>query len=335
MLVDEVTMALRAGKGGRGAVAFNKVKLMQGPTGGDGGRGASIYFEGVADINALKPFASRKEIQAKNGKDGRGQFIDGSDGEDLILKVPTGTRLVNVDTGYARELTRASDRILAAGGGNGGRGNFKFRSSTNTTPKEFEEGTEGDVVTYRLELRLIADVGLVGLPNAGKSSLLNELTAAAARVGDYPFTTLEPNLGAYYGLIIADIPGLIEGASEGKGLGVKFLKHIERTKTLFHLVSAKSDDVVRDYEIIRNELLKYSPVLNEKSEYVFLSKCDAVPPEDVKAKLAALSAQGGSASGGKKKNTTALPISVIDENSLDAVKKILNSIKDADGADTS
>lgn len=317
-------MTLRAGRGGRGAVAFNKVKLMQGPTGGDGGRGGSIYFEGIPDINALKPFASRKEIQGKDGGNGRGQFIDGPDAPDTVLKVPTGTSIVNTESGYTRELTRAGERILAAGGGEGGRGNFKFRSSTNTSPKEFEEGTEGDVATYRLELRLIADVGLVGLPNAGKSSLVNELTAAAAKVGDYPFTTLEPNLGAYYGLIIADIPGLIEGASEGKGLGVKFLKHIERTKTLFHLVSADSVDVVRDYQIIRDELQKYNPKLLEKSEHVFLSKCDTVSPEEVKAKLAAL----------KKKKITALPISVLDESSLKEVKKILNEIKDVQGIET-
>src|SRR3989344_1261030 len=282
MLIDEITMTLHAGKGGRGAVAFNKVKLMQGPTGADGGRGASIYFEGVADINALKPFAGRKEVQAKNGRDGRGQFLDGADGEDLILKVPTGTSVVNTESGYTRELTRVGERILAAGGGKGGRGNFKFRSSTNTSPKEFEEGTEGDTATYRLELRLIADVGLVGLPNAGKSSLINQLTAASVQVGDYPFTTLEPSLGAYYGLIIADIPGLIEGASEGKGLGVKFLKHIERTKTLFHLVSAESEDVVRDYKIVRGELEKYSPTLIEKNEHVFLTKSDAVTADELK-----------------------------------------------------
>ena len=314
-------MTLRAGHGGRGAVAFNKVRLMQGPTGGSGGRGASIYFEGVADINALKPFSSRKEIHAKNGGNGRGQFIDGSAGDDLILKIPTGTRIVNTATGYVSEITSVGERILGAGGGAGGRGNFKFRSSINTTPKEFEEGKEGDVMPYRLELRLIADVGLVGLPNAGKSSLINELTAAAARVGDYPFTTLEPNLGAYYGLIIADIPGLIEGASEGKGLGVKFLKHIERTKTLFHLVSAESDDVVRDYAVIREELKKYNPQLLEKSEHVFLSKCDTVTPKEVKEKLAAL----------KKKKITALPISALDEETLLGVKKILNDIKEAQG----
>lgn len=321
MLIDEITTTLRAGKGGRGAVAFNKVKLMQGPTGGDGGRGASIYFEGVADINALKPLSSRKVIEAKDGGNGRGQFVDGSRGEDLIIKVPTGTRVVNIETGYVSEITKVGERFLAAGGGNGGRGNFKFRSSTNTSPKEFEEGKEGDVATYRLELRLIADVGLVGFPNAGKSSLLNELTAAAAQVGDYPFTTLEPNLGAYYGLIIADIPGLIEGASEGKGLGVKFLKHVERTNTLFHLVSAESDDVVRDYDVIRAELGKYSPALLGKEEHVFLSKCDSVPEKGVKEKIAVL----------KAKKIAAIPISVLDEKSLEKVKKILNSIKRSKG----
>jgi len=319
MLIDEVTMTLHAGHGGRGAVAFNKVKLMQGPTGGDGGRGASIYFEAIADINALKPFASRKEIRAKNGGNGRGQFIDGKDGEEMVLKVPTGTRVVNIETGFVHELTRVGERMLAAGGGDGGRGNFKFRSSTNTSPKDFEEGKEGDVISYRLELRLIADVGLVGLPNAGKSSLINELTAAAARVGDYPFTTLEPNLGAYYGLIIADIPGLIEGASEGKGLGVKFLKHIERTETLFHLVAAGSEDVVHDYEVIRSELKKYSPELAKKDEHVFLSKCDTIAPEVVKEKLAAL----------KSKKIIATPISVLDEKSLEVVRKLLNELKDA------
>ena len=174
---------------------------------------------------------------------------------------------------------------------------------------------------------MIADIGLVGLPNAGKSSLINELTAAASRVGDYAFTTLEPNLGAYYGLIIADIPGLIEGASEGKGLGVKFLKHIERTKTLFHLVSAESDNVARDYEVIRGELKKYNPKLLEKKEFVFLSKADVVSPEEVQEKLAALSAGSGSSSGGKK--IEALPISVIDADSLNKVRNILNEIKDS------
>ena len=321
MLVDEVTMKLCAGKGGRGAVAFQKVRLAQGPTGADGGRGGSIYFEGVPDINALARFASQKTLYAENGKDGRGQFIDGRAGMDMVLKIPTGTRLTNLDTGYVQEISAVGERILASGGGKGGRGNFKFRSSTNTAPEDFEEGTAGDTMTYRLELRLIADVGLVGLPNAGKSSLINELTAAGSKVGNYAFTTLEPNLGAYYGLIIADIPGLIEGASEGKGLGVKFLKHIERTKTLLHLVSVESDDVARDYTTVRNELGKYNPALLEKSEHVFLSKCDTVTPAEVEAKLAAL----------KKKKIIATPISVLDDKTLGEVKTVLNAIKDAKG----
>lgn len=317
MLVDDITVRLIAGKGGRGAVAFNKVRLNLGPVGGDGGRGASVYFEGVRDINALLPYASRKEILAEDGKNGRGQFIDGRDGDDLVLKVPTGTRITNLDTGYVQEMLEPGQRILAVGGGPGGRGNFKFRSSTNTSPKEFEEGQPGDAATYKLELRLIADVGLVGLPNAGKSSLLNELTRARSRVANYAFTTLEPHLGAYYELILADIPGLIEGASEGKGLGVKFLKHIERTRTLFHLISAESDDVVRDYRIIRGELEKYSDVLATKPEHVFLSKCDAIDAGALDERLAQL----------KKAGIAAIPISIIDEQSMGAVKDVLNRIK--------
>ncbi len=319
MLIDDVTIRLFAGSGGKGAVAFQKVPLSLGPTGGDGGHGGSIFFEGVSDVSALSYFASRKEIRAEDGKNGRGQFVDGRRGNDLILKVPTGTRITNTETGYAREISRVGERILVVGGGQGGRGNFKFRSSTNTTPEESEEGSQGDQGTYQLELRLIADVGLVGLPNAGKSSLLNELTAAKSRVAAYAFTTLEPNLGAYYELIIADIPGLIEGASEGKGLGVKFLKHIERTRTIFHLVSAESEDVVRDYTIVRKELEAYNPELAEKDEHVFLTKTDAVTPEEVEDRLKAL----------KKKKILATPISILDTESIEAVKKLLNTIKDA------
>ncbi len=319
MLVDDVTVTLKAGSGGKGAVAFQRVRLARGPTGADGGNGGNIYFEGISDIGALAFYSNKKEIEAKNGEDGRKQFIDGARGSDLILKIPTGTRITNKDTGFSREINTVGERILAAGGGKGGRGNFKFRSATNTTPKEFEYGTPGDVVTYQLELRLIADVGLIGLPNAGKSSLLNELTAAKSRVANYAFTTLEPHLGSYYGLIIADIPGLIEGASEGKGLGVKFLKHIERTKTLFHLVSAESADVIRDYKIVRTELEKYNPNLKNKDEHVFLTKSDSVSADTLKAALAAL----------KKAKIKATPVSLLDEASLEAVKKILNKMNAA------
>lgn len=317
MLVDDVVVRLEAGAGGRGAVAFNKVRLSQGPTGGDGGRGGSIYFEGVTDINALAFFSVKKTVRGQQGKNGRGQFVDGHSGEDVILRVPTGTILTNLGTGFRREIAAVGERILAAGGGVGGRGNFKFRSSTNTSPKQSEEGTAGDVATFRLELRLIADVGLVGLPNAGKSSLLNELTAARSRVAGYAFTTLEPHLGDYHSVIIADIPGIIEGASSGKGLGVKFLKHIERTKTLFHLVAADSADVVHDYKTVRTELEAYNPELAQKDEHVFLTKSDAVSPEALAGAIAAL----------KKLGVSATPISILDTASLEEVKEVLNAIK--------
>lgn len=317
MLVDEVQIQIKAGDGGKGAVAFQKVRLMQGPTGGDGGRGANVYFEGVADINALAFFQSKRNIIGENGYNGRGQFVDGRDGHDLFLRIPVGTIIINTETGYRREMTQIGEHILAAGGGKGGRGNFKFRSSTNTTPMESEEGKQGDTATYRLELRLIADVGLVGLPNAGKSSLLNALTAAKSRVANYAFTTLEPNLGAHYGVIIADIPGLIEGASSGKGLGDKFLRHIERTQTLFHLVSAESDDVAHDYAVIRGELEAYDPELSTKTEYVFLTKSDTVSAEILEEKLAQL----------KHIGVSATPISILDDVSLSQVKTILNSLK--------
>lgn len=319
MLVDEVTIRVEAGRGGRGAVAFNRVRLMFGPTGADGGSGGNVYAEGVSDINALAGYASVKVLHAEDGQHGRGQFVDGKRGEDAIIKTPIGTRITNLSTGHVQEIQKIGERILLAGGGVGGRGNFKFRSSTNTTPKQFEEGTAGDAVSYKFELLLIADVGLVGLPNAGKSSLLNELTAAKSKVGSYAFTTLEPHLGSYYGLLIADIPGLIEGASAGKGLGVKFLKHVERTKTLFHLVSAESDDVSRDYSVVRKELEAYNPELASKTEYVLLTKCDAISLEEREAMLKTL----------RGLNPSALAISILEPETLQEVKKILNTIKDA------
>ena len=313
MLIDEITITTRAGDGGNGAVAFNKVKLSRGPTGGDGGTGGSVYFEGTGDINAFMIYASRKEVEAERGRDGRGQFLDGRRGEDFIMKVPTGTSIINVETQYTQEITEVGQRILAAGGGIGGRGNFKFRSATNTTPMEHEDGTKGDGATYRLELRLIADVGFVGLPNAGKSSLLNELTAAKSRIANYAFTTLEPHLGSYYGVILADIPGIIEGASSGKGLGVKFLKHIERTKILFHLIDAESEDVARDYRVIRKELETYNPELMKKTEHVLLTKIDALSPEALEEKIAAL----------ETLHLKPLPISILIPESFEAIKKII------------
>lgn len=316
MLIDDVNIRIKAGDGGRGAVKFSKTKMSLGPTGGDGGNGGSIYLEGVSDIGALICFRHKKEVEAENGKIGKVQCNDGEDGADLVLKVPVGTIAHNLSTQKDEEITSVGQRMLIAKGGHGGKGNFKFRSSTNTSPKEFQEGTPGEEYEFRLELKLIADVGFVGLPNVGKSSLLNELTNAKSKVANYLFTTLNPNLGDYYGLILADIPGLIEGASDNKGLGIKFLRHIERTKTIFHFISAESPEPARDYKVIRNELESYNQDLLNKTEYVFLSKSDEINQDEIKKKLNEL----------KKIGKKAIPISIIDNKSIKQVEKILRDL---------
>lgn len=316
MLIDDVTIQIKAGKGGDGIVAFNKNKWSKGPAGGSGGRGGDMYVKGVSDLSLLYQFRYKKELHAQDGKNGRGQFIDGTSGEDLVLNIPVGTVIHNLTKHTRRDITHAEQRVKIAQGGKGGKGNFLFRSSTNTTPKEFEYGTPGEEFTLRFELKLIADVGFVGLPNVGKSSLLNILTKASAKVANYPFTTLEPNLGVYGELILADIPGLIEGAWTGKGLGDKFLRHIERTHTLFHFISAESDNPTGDYALIRQELGAYSKKLLEKPEYLFLTKSDIIEPAMLKKKLLLL----------KKHNKTAISISVIDDKGMENVKKILREL---------
>ena len=316
MLIDDVKINVMAGDGGRGAVAFNKNMKSLGPAGGSGGNGGSIYCEGTADLGALRQFRYRKDLKAIRGQDGRPQFVDGKDGEILILKVPVGTVIHNLDNGKVQEITSIGEQILVAQGGHGGKGNFLFRSPRNTSPVRFQEGLAGEKFILRLELKLIADVGLIGFPNAGKSSLINELTNAKSRVANYPFTTLEPHLGAYYELILADIPGIISGASVGKGLGVKFLRHIERTKILFHLISAESTALVKEYKTIRKELGAYNKELLKKKEYLFLTKSDTVNPKESKKKITSL----------KKLNSSAMPISIYDIDSIEKVKKILNKI---------
>ncbi|MBI5046046.1 MAG: GTPase ObgE [Candidatus Niyogibacteria bacterium] len=316
MLIDDITINVAAGDGGRGAVSFNKNKESLGPTGGSGGNGGSVYCQGVFDIGALRQFRFKKSLEAENGENGKSQFNDGRTGVDLILKVPIGTVIHNLNNGSIQEIIDAKEPLLLAQGGHGGKGNFLFRSSRNTTPKQFQQGLPGEKFTVRFELKLIADVGFVGFPNAGKSSLLNELTQANIKVANYPFTTLEPNLGAYYGLILADIPGLIEGASAGKGLGIKFLRHVERTKILFHFISTESEDPKKDYHVIREELKAYNKELLLKKEYLFLSKSDAASPADIQKKLATL----------KKLNPSVMPISIYDADSMSKVKKILNEI---------
>ncbi|MBU3942741.1 GTPase ObgE, partial [Patescibacteria group bacterium] len=264
MLIDDVKIKVEAGAGGKGSVSFNSNKMSLGPVGGSGGKGGSIFIRGIADLNALNKFRFKKEIKADDGRDGRSQFRDGSDGKDVFLEVPVGTVVHNLKSGQSVEIIKIGQQELIVQGGKGGKGNFLFRSSTNTSPKRFESGKSGESLEVRLELKLIADVGFIGLPNIGKSSLLNELTNAKSKVANYPFVTLEPNLGVYYDLILADLPGLIEGASEGKGLGIKFLRHIERTKIIFHFIAADSEDPVSDYKIIRSELKKHNKLLLEK-----------------------------------------------------------------------
>lgn len=317
MLIDDITIHVIAGHGGKGAVAFNKNMMALGPAGGSGGVGGSVYAEGVADIGALRNFRYKKDWRAEDGQNGKMQFNDGHAGEDVMFRVPVGTVIHNLTTGEEKEIVRIGERTLLAKGGRGGKGNFHYRSSTNTSPTQSQPGLPGEEFDMRFELKLIADVGFVGLPNVGKSSLLNELTNAKSKVANYQFTTLDPHLGAYYELLLADIPGLIEGASEGRGLGVKFLRHVERTRILFHFVSAKSEDPVADYKTVQKELVSYNPELGEKEEYVFLSQCDEVDPGEAKVKLAKL----------KKINKRAISISIYDDESLIQVKKILNEIK--------
>lgn len=316
MIIDDLTIRIKAGKGGNGIIAFNKNKGALGPTGGRGGNGGDIYFIGVSDLGALNALRNQKVFHAEDGKNGRHQLNDGTAGEDMIIQIPVGTVIHNLTTGTNQEIVKAGEQVLAAKGGHGGKGNFLFRGPHNTSPMRFQEGLLGEQFIIRLELKMIADVGLIGLPNVGKSSLLNELTKAKSKVANYHFTTLEPHLGSYYGLILADIPGLIEGASEGKGLGVKFLRHIERTRVLFHLVSAESEDPVKDYKSIRNELGAYNKALLEKDEYLFLSKTDMSDAKTIKEKLAKL----------KKLNKKAVVLSIHDIDAINSVQKILNKI---------
>lgn len=317
MIVDEIQIKISGGKGGDGCVAFNKNKGEKGPTGGDGGKGGNVYLEGVSNLTALNKFRFKKEFTAKDGVDGKNKLLEGAKGESLILRVPVGTVAHNLDTDKKIEIVEIGERIIIAKGGKRGRGNWHFRSSRNTTPREREEGLLGEHFNFILELRMIADIGFIGLPSAGKSSLLNALTRAKAKTAAYHFTTLEPNLGDYYGLIIADIPGLIEGASAGKGLGIKFLRHIKRTKILIHCISSESENIKKDYEIIKNELAEYEEAVAQKKEYIFLTKTDLISEKEIKEKIKEL----------KKISPDVSAVSIYNEKSLEKVKKLLNKIK--------
>lgn len=294
MFVDTAKVTVQAGKGGDGAVSFRREIYVDkgGPDGGDGGRGGDVIFHATENLNTLLDFRYKPELKASDGQSGSKRKKAGRSGSDLIVKVPLGT-LVKRDGEVIADLTENGQEIVIAKGGDGGFGNAHFKSSTRQTPKIAELGEMGDAFEAELELKLLADVGLVGFPNAGKSTFLSVVTNARPEIADYAFTTLTPNLGVADidsgSLLIADIPGLIEGASEGKGLGDAFLRHVERTAVLLHLIDVYSDDVAGSYQTIREELQKYSPELATRPEVVALTKCEGLDDDIVAMQRDALS----------------------------------------------
>jgi GTP-binding protein len=300
--LDLAKVYIRSGAGGAGAVSFRREKFVEygGPDGGDGGRGGDVWIEVVDGLNTLIDYRYQQHFKAKNGQQGMGRQRTGKDGDDVILRAPVGTEVLDEDQETViADLTEVGQRVLLARGGNGGFGNLHFKSATNQAPRRANPGQEAIERTIWLRLKLIADAGLVGLPNAGKSTFLAATTHAKPKIADYPFTTLVPNLGVVgvdgAEFVLADIPGLIEGAHEGKGIGDRFLGHVERCAVLLHLVDGTSEDVGEDYRVIVHELSEYGAGLDEKPCIVALNKIDAVPEEEIAEKLAALKAAGAEA----------------------------------------
>lgn len=281
MLLDEIDTILKGGNGGGGIVSFGP-RAKSGPDGGNGGAGGDLYLETSSDLTLLNQFTQKKIFQAQNGEMGGKNNRTGKAGDDDTIFIPVGTTIVERKTGMVlAEMDSLGEKIMIAKGGRGGRGNWEFRSARRTTPEFAQPGEKGEVKKVKLILKLIAQYGLIGLPNAGKTSLLNELTQASAKTANYAFTTLSPNLGVCNGHVLADIPGLIEGAHEGKGLGIKFLKHIEKTTTLLHCISGDSQDPMRDYKVIRDELKAYNPKLLKKKEIILITKSDLLDSDAI------------------------------------------------------
>lgn len=311
MFIDEAKIMVKGGHGGAGRVAFFRNK--KGPSGGNGGPGGNVYVVASSNLTQLETFISKIKYIGENGGQGGPNQRTGKYGEDLFIKVPVGTTLIDIVTKGEITVNEKNPKYLLCRGGKGGLGNSAFKSPTNRVPQHAEQGTEGEERNFKLILRLIANFGLIGLPNAGKSSLLNKLTSANVKTANYPFTTLEPNLGVYNGKVIADVPGLIEGASTGKGLGIKFLKHIEKVDLIFHCISVESIDVTTEYNTVINELKTYNPKLPEKKSIILLTKIDLIEKKEVEKKLKEL----------KKFNKDVLPVSIYDEKSLEKLKKLL------------
>ena len=326
--LDQAKVYVRSGNGGAGAVSFRREKFIEmgGPDGGDGGKGGDIWVEAVDGLNTLIDYRYQQHFKAATGGHGMGRLRAGANSPDIVLKVPAGTEILEEDNETViADLAKAGDRVRIAKGGNGGFGNAYFKSATNRAPRHANPGQEGEERWIWLRLKLIADAGLVGLPNAGKSTLLAAVSAAKPKIADYPFTTLHPQLGvvraAGNSFVLADIPGLIEGAHEGHGLGTRFLGHVERCAVLLHLIDVTGEDPVAAYRVIRKELKAYSPLLAEKDEIIAFNKIDAISEEDLAAKLAEFR---------KRARKTPLLISGATGKGVDdAMKKLLTIIENA------
>jgi GTP-binding protein len=316
VFIDSAKIHVKAGDGGNGVISFRREKYVPkgGPDGGDGGNGGSVYIVADRNLTTLLDFRYAPHYKAERGAHGQGSRKTGLSGNDVVIKVPCGTLIKDAETGEViADLIEHGAKVLVAKGGKGGRGNQHFATPTNRAPRYAEPGEPGEERTLELELKLLADVGLVGFPNAGKSTLISVLSAAKPKIADYPFTTLEPNLGIvryqeYKSFVMADIPGIIEGASEGKGLGLKFLKHIERTKVLAILLPATSLDLKGEYNILMNELKTFSSTLAEKPKVVVISKMDIAPEGFVLPKF---------------RGVKVIPISSVAQQGLDTLKTLL------------
>ena len=320
--VDELTIKVKAGDGGDGVVRWRHEKYREfaGPSGGNGGRGGDVYARAIRNTLQLGKYTNEQHFEAERGIDGGKDSLFGRNGKDLEVLLPIGSYLRDQTTGEEYELLEEGQRTLLAKGGKGGLGNEHFKSSRNPSPKECTPGRRGEQAIYQVELRLFADAGFIGFPNAGKTSLLNALTNAGSKVGDYEFTTLDPNLGAFHGHVLADIPGLIEGAADGKGLGHKFLRHITRTKILVHCISLERKDLKQAYLAIRDELGSFDARLLDKPEIIILTKSDVQAEDEVDERKKQLE---------RDLNRQAHVVSILDDTSLKELTKILsNALKE-------